>query len=97
MAAMTSRANQEYHFLMIILGVSQFVFLFRIEQSSQQPPTKLQVYQKKVDPTEEGHVIDMAHFDTGRTDPHDLLRKGVDIRIVEIYVVIQWLKLRVLE
>ncbi|XP_031568622.1 phosphoinositide 3-kinase regulatory subunit 4-like [Actinia tenebrosa] len=39
--------------------------VFRIEQSNQQPSGKLQVYQKKINPTEEGHVVDMAHFDTG--------------------------------
>jgi len=30
---------------------------------------KLQVYQKKVNPTDEGSVVDMAHFDTGETYP----------------------------
>lgn len=35
----------------------------RIEQSSQQ--SKLQVYQTKVDPKEEGIVVDMAQFETG--------------------------------
>ncbi|EDO39636.1 predicted protein [Nematostella vectensis] len=39
--------------------------IFRIEQSSQLPPTRLQVYQKKINRSEEGHVVDMAHFDTG--------------------------------
>lgn len=48
--------------------------LFRIEQSNQQPPGKLQVYQKKINPTDEGHVVDMAHFDTGKTTPHAIPR-----------------------
>ena len=37
----------------------------RIEQSSQQASSRLQVYQKKVDPQEEGVVVDMAQFETG--------------------------------
>ncbi|KAK3748325.1 hypothetical protein QZH41_018306 [Actinostola sp. cb2023] len=39
--------------------------VFRIEQSSQQPASRLQVYQKKVNPASEGSIVDMAHFDTG--------------------------------
>ena len=46
--------------------VTEIDHIFRIEQSSLQPASKLQVYQKKVNPTDEGCIVDMAHFDTGK-------------------------------
>lgn len=49
--------------------VFKFICIFfrenRIEQSSQQPNSRLQVYPKKVDPKEEGTVVELTQFETG--------------------------------
>lgn len=44
-----------------------FFYENRIEQSSQQPNSKLQLYQKKVDPKEEGTVVELTQFETGNS------------------------------
>ena len=37
----------------------------RIEQSMQQTQSRLQVYQKKLDLSDEGGLVDLAQFETG--------------------------------
>lgn len=63
--------------------------VIRIEQSSQQPSSRTPLFMKKVDPKEEGMVVDMAKFETGSQSvltyatSHGLIN-GLDLRSTKL-------------